>query len=353
MKPVAAARATMAVSAVTLAIAACAGTNQVAPLGVSASTRGAATQTAQKPRTTASPRRTAAVPRYNPCAPSFPGMRVGRPLADLYAGSLLCEFAVPQGARRLAIAPDTAHGVLTQSLPQALLADEVDRAQFWQIPGNPQGVLAWEKLHLPRSLAYTGSGSGSLAGTTIEWQDDYSLPAVPQQPLVNGQIDSRTMSLFAVDAGNGQTYLEVAVSVDWIPPRPASEVIPQSVRAVEITAVPDMNLYITAPAPVTITNPARVRRIVALIDSLPLSPPGVFSCPFGGDAELVLTFLTQQTGGSTLAVADLGLEGCEWISLTIGGKQQPGLGAPNGGRSFAAGVLRAAGVSWNLSKLVI
>jgi hypothetical protein len=161
------------------------------------------------------------------------------------------------------------------------------------------------------------------------------------------------MTLFSVDAGGGHTYLEVAVSVDWIPPRPASEVIPQAARAVKITAVPDMNLGIIPPPPVTITDPAQVRRITALIDSLPLFPPGVFSCPNDGGAELVLTFLTRGAGGAPLAVAELDLEGCEWTSLTVGGRQEPNLGAPNGARSFAAEVLHIADLSWNLSKLVM
>jgi hypothetical protein len=229
----------------------------------------------------------------------------------------------------------------------------VGRAEFWQVPGNPQGVLAWEKRHMPHALTYTGSGSGSLRGATIAWDDDYALPAVPAEPAVSGQINSRTMSLFTVDAGNGRTDIEAEASVEWIPPRPASEVVPQTARAVTITAVPDMNLHATPPAPVTVTDPAQVRRIVALINALPLSPPGVFSCPFDGGAEIVLTFRAKGPGGSPLAVADEGLEGCEWTSLVIGGQRQPSLGAPSGGRSVAAEVLRIAGLSWNVSKLVI
>jgi hypothetical protein len=291
--------------------------------------------------------------RHNPCALSFPGVPVGRALANLYAGSLLCEFAVPAGARRLARVPDAGYGFLEQSLPPTGLANEVSRTQFWQVPGNPQGVLSWERRHLPHTLTHTGSGSGSLKGSEIDWQDDYSLPAVPGQASVSGQISSRTMSLFAVDAGNGRTDIEVAVSVDWTPPRPAFELIPPGVRAVKIAAVPDMNLHTTPPAPVTVTNPVQVRRIVALIDSLPLSPPGVFSCPFDAGAEIVLTFLPQAGGGHPLAVAEQSLEGCGWTSLTAGGKQQPSLGAPSSGRSEAAEVLRIAGLPWNLSKLVM
>jgi hypothetical protein len=265
----------------------------------------------------------------------------------------MCDFAVPPGGRRLARAPDAGHGVLEQSLPPTGNPDEVGRAEFWQVPGSPQAALAWEKRQAPPALTYTGSGSGSLRGTTTEWEDDYSLPAVPARPSVNGQISSRTMSLFAVDAGNGRADIEVEVSVEWIPPRPASEAVPQAARAVTIAAVPDMNLGVTPPASVTVTDPAQVRRIAAVIDALPLSPPGVFSCPFDAGAKVVLTFRAQGRGDAPLAVAVEGLEGCEWTYLTIGGRQQPNLGAANSGRSVAAEVLSIAGLPWNLSRLVM
>ena len=70
-------------------------------------------------------------------------------------------------------------------------------------------------------------------------------------------------------------------------------------------------------------------------------------------AKVVLTFRAQGPDGFALAVAEPSLEGCEWTDLTIGGKPEPNLGAPHGGRSVAADVLRIAGLSWNLSKLVM
>jgi hypothetical protein len=82
-----------------------------------------------------------------------------------------------------------------------------------------------------------------------------------------------------------------------------------------------------AAAQVTVTDPAQVRRIVALVDGLPLAPPGGdFSCPADSGATLVLTFRTQP-GGPALAVAEPGLEGCEVVSFTIGGEPQLFLGA--------------------------
>jgi hypothetical protein len=279
-------------------------------------------------------------------------MPVGRALASLYAGSLVCDFAVPPGARRLVHVPDAGDGFLTQSLPRPGL-DEVDRVQLWQVPGSPRSVLAWEERRLRHALAASGSGSGGARGVTVEWQDSYDLPAVPGQPSPSGQIDSRTMTVYAVDAGSGRADIEVVASVSWIPPRPAADVVPPGARAVTIAVKPDMNVRITAPAAVTVTDPVRVRRIVALVDGLPLSPPsGDYHCPFDGWARLVLTFRAQP-GGPVLAVAEPDLEGCQWVSFTIGGKPRPSLGPVDGGRSFAASVARVAGLPWDLSKMVM
>ncbi|MGH3149242.1 MAG: hypothetical protein ACRDOB_00720 [Streptosporangiaceae bacterium] len=262
---------------------------------------------------------------------------------------MLCEFAVPPGARRLAHIPDVL-GDTPEPLPGP--ADQVERVQFWQVPGSPLDVLAWEKLHVRQALAFLGRGYGSRGATPVEWDDGYDLPAVPGQASPSGQIDSRTMTVSAARAEKGRTDLEVLVLVSWIPPRPAAEGVPSAAQAVTIAVKSDMNLHVTPPAPVTVTDPARVRRIVALVDGLPLSPRGGFSCPADGGATLVLTFRAQP-GGPALAVAEPGLEGCEMVSFTIGGQPQPTLGSLDGGRLFAASVARIAGLPWNLSKMVM
>jgi hypothetical protein len=334
-----------AAGAVALAAAACGSVHQAAAPGASGSIQ------AQPPAATASPG-SAAAARFDPCARSFPGLPVGRALASRYAGSLACDFVVPPGARRLAHAPDAGYGTLKQSAPLPGV-EEVDRVQYWQVPGSPQGILAWEKRHLPRALAAgaSGGGYGSRRGVIFEWDDSYDLPPVPAQPSPSGQIDSRTMTISAVRAGNGRADIEVLVSVGWTGPRPAAEVVPPAAHAVTIAVTPDINLHITPPAPVTVTDPAQVRRIVALVDGLPLSPPGVFSCPFDGGAMLVLTFRARP-GGPALAVAEPDLEGCRWVSFTIGGKPQPSLRPSDGGVHFADSVVRIAGLPWNLSKMI-
>lgn len=280
-------------------------------------------------------------------------MPVGRALASLYAGSLQCEFAVPPGARRLAHVPDAGDGFLKQSLPQPGLPYQVNRVRFWQVPGSPVGVLSWEKRHLPHALTAGGTGLGSMRGVTVEWDASYGLPAVHGQSPRGGQIGPRTMTIYAVDAGNGRADIEMQVSVGWIPPRPAADVVPPAARAVTIAVQPDTNLHLTRPAPVTVTDPAAVRRITALVNGLPLAPPGVgYHCPFDGFARLTLTFRARP-GTPALSVAVADLEGCQWVSFSIGGRQQPSLGPVNGGRAFAVFVARVAGLPWNLSRMVM
>jgi hypothetical protein len=100
------------------------------------------------------------------------------------------------------------------------------------------------------------------------------------------------------------------------------------------------------PAPATVTDPAKVSQIAALIDAQPLFPPGPYSCPADDGQFLRLTFRAR-TGGPVLAVATLATSGCEGILITVGGKQQPELG-PAVGRTTASQVLKIAGLRWQL-----
>ena len=77
----------------------------------------------------------------------------------------------------------------------------------------------------------------------------------------------------------------------------------------------------------TITDPAKVRALTALINGLTLFPPGAPDCPADFGGNLVLTF---RAGPRTpaLAVATVDLSGCDGVDLTIDGKSQPTLAGP-------------------------
>jgi hypothetical protein len=131
------------------------------------------------------------------------------------------------------------------------------------------------------------------------------------------------------------------------PGRAPSETIPAGARAVTVALYPDVNSHVKLPKPVTVTGPARVRGLVALVNGLPRFPAGRYSCPFDGGARLVLTFRAGP-GSPASAVATVALEGCEGVALTLRGRDEPGLGSPDGGRPEATQALKIAGLNWSL-----
>jgi len=158
-------------------------------------------------------------------------------------------------------------------------------------------------------------------------------------------LNSREMVVEVTGAGNGQTAIRVDAQVSWQPPRPATEWVPAATRAVTITQLPSLNPHAKRPpAPVTITDPAVVRRLAALVDGLGLSTigPGA-SCPAAFGGGIRLTFLAR-AGGAPLAVAQ-GPAPCGTVQLSVGGKRQPALQLTD---SFIPQVLKLAGLHWKV-----
>lgn len=260
--------------------------------------------------------------------------------AEADAAAILALFAVPPGAVKLSGAPSVGHGVLDKPATSPFTSDAVDDAAWWEVPGQPQQVVSWEQAHMPHRFSASGYSSGR-DGNVPYWADDFTLPAI------TGVLFTRELMVDAEAAGNGRTDLLVNAQVIWIPARPASEVVPSAARVVTLSLLPNLNSTAAPPGPVTITDPARVRALAALVDGLPLFPPVVFSCPAGFGDVLVLTFRAR-AGGPVLAVATVELSSCEGVDFTVSGKNEPGLGSPDGGRAFAAQVLKTAGLHWQL-----
>ncbi len=260
-----------------------------------------------------------------------------RAVAD--ADAILASFAVPQGARKLAPAPSVDKGVLKSPFEEPGTPDLVDKAEWWIAPGAPQSVLAWEARHLPHRFSAAGTGTGYGRDSATVWDETFSLPAVP------GVLDSRDLLVQVVQDG-AETAIRVDAQVSWQPARPASEKVPAPAKAVTISI--DLGLNQGGrkpPKPVTITDPAKVRALTAVINGLALFPPGDFSCPAGSDADIVLTFRAAPRAPA-LAVATVDLAGCNGVDFTIGGKSQPNLAGP--GTDIGPRVLKLAGLPWKI-----
>jgi hypothetical protein len=259
-----------------------------------------------------------------------------RAVAD--ADAILASFAAPPGASKLAAAPTVDKGALKTAIQISGTPDLVDKADWWLAPGTPLQVLAWETKHVsPRySSEGTASVSGPAGGESI-WSDMFSLPDV------TGVLDSRELVVEVVQDG-AKTAIRVDAQVTWQPAVPAtSKKVPAAAKAVTISMGLGANQGgKKPPKPVTITDPAKVGELKALIDNLPPSPPGLFNCPAGFGDNLVLTFRARP-GGPALAVATDMLSGCRAVDLVIGGKSQPSLSGASGPQ-----ILKIAGLPWKI-----
>ncbi len=269
-------------------------------------------------------------------APSSPAVSP-RQRAEADAAAILASFVRPPGARRLPAAPDVAGGALKQPVQVPGTPDLVDDASWWLAPGQPQAVLAWEQAHLPRRFASTGSGTSYAGGVPTEWSDEFSLPAVP------AVLNSRELIVQVVSAGHGQTAIRVDAQVTWLPAKPAAERVPAGAKSVTLREIPGLS-GVKPPAPVTVTNKAKVAKIAALAGALPVFPPGVYSCPADNGQSLMLTF--RGAVGRTLAVVEADATGCSTVSFTVGGKSLPTLWD---GATFVRQVLAIAGLHWQLT----
>jgi hypothetical protein len=289
------------------------------------------------PSQKSTPIESTSVPITSAKSPAQPALAPGqRAVAD--ADAILASFAVPPGARKLSGAPTVEKGVLTRPPQVPETPDLVDKAEWWIAPGTPQSVLAWEAKHLSHRFSTSGTGASSGPGFRT-WTQISSLPEIA------AVLDSRELLVTVVQDGD-TTAIRVDAQVTWQPARPASEKVPATAQAVTISMDLGQNQGgKRPPTPVTITDPARVSELKALINGLALFPPAMYSCPadFGGD--LVLTF---RAGPRTpaLAVATVDFGGCDSVDLTINGKSQPALAGP--GTDNGPRILKTAGLPWKI-----
>ena len=233
-----------------------------------------------------------------------------RQRAQKAAAAILASFAVPPGGHRLAAPPSLPGGVLKTPASYLGANWEVHLTAFWEASGGPQAVLAWEQAHLPRRFTPGDSGFGPLV-----WDRGFAL--APEGDLVDRELDVEVAS-----AGGGRTGIRLDAWVAWLPPRPASSLIPPTVSTVTIADLGnDGATPSRPPVTATITDPGTVRKLAALINGLPLSTtPADTPCPLSLNRFLSMTFRARP-GGPVLAIAQTGQQ-CYSVALTVRGAQQ-------------------------------
>ena len=226
------------------------------------------------------------------------------------------------------------------------------------MPGLPQQVLAWTARHVGRSHTDGGLITSLPVPGRPEtvWERDYALPPVP------GVEDTRELTVEVADAGGGQTAIRVDAQVTWLPARHGQRDGPgrRDRRHPEHDPRPGPEREAAAAA-ATVTSPEAVRRITAMVNALPVFPPGQRECGLGrGEVKPSCSRSWQpRRGGSsrppTSARKAASRLSSPWARRRSPATRGPGtppgspmLGVPYQGRALAGAILKTAGLKWKL-----
>jgi hypothetical protein len=196
--------------------------------------------------------------------------------------------------------------------------DLVDLHQFWRVPGDLRSVFDWIESHPPAGSAGQEGGAMGNRGGIVAQYVGYSF-LTPHW----GGAPAETLLFTGVRARGRGAAVRVDAQVVWLLKRPASERIPGGVRAILFEARGGGQADGGR-----VFNRHRIRRVTALIDSLPAAQPGAFSCPGSPGQSMRLVFLDG--AGHRLSTAYVDGGGCEIVNLWIHGRPQHALqGNPN------------------------
>jgi hypothetical protein len=164
-------------------------------------------------------------------------------------------------------------------------------------------------------------------------------------PWISGVVATRTLTLSVAALRGGGTGILVDAEETWIVTRPAGERVPAGVHEVGVTSARPGEAPILTR---TVTSPAKVRRIISLIDAMQVLQPGFYGCPALPVGAPVVTFDFRAAAGTpVLATAsltdyDFPSGPCNAVSFNIGGRPQK----PLVGGNFLSQVQRLLGVQF-------
>ena len=130
--------------------------------------------------------------------------------------------------------------------------------------------------------------------------------------------------------------------------------IPAAARVVTVTPVFDYGSLPSRSEPAsafTITNPAAVAKIAAVIDGLRQLADGTYSCPADVGSALMLTAMQltfrAAPGGPVVATVNADYTGCQFAWVTVGAHTVAPLDeSTSSGQPVQQQILAIAGVRW-------
>lgn len=210
---------------------------------------------------------------------------------------------------------------------------------WWVAPGTPGQAVKWSRAHPPpEALVYYPGVTEDcpMCGASIEfeWRG------------VSRARGSINLEVQATPLEGGGTAIRVATVGFWITPRPNTEVIPGGARLLRITAQATTRGTRVSERPVAIRDPARIERVISLLNSLPseqpVGQPG--TCPPFPGAVLRLAFYRSPRDARPVAVVRDNLESCGDVQVEIGAREEP----PLEGGELVSQISEAIGVKLDL-----
>jgi hypothetical protein len=243
------------------------------------------------------------------------------------ATSLLAKLPLPSGATQSATDPTGDGKALAYPAGgTAATPNAIDDHGWWVVPGSAGAALTYVKAHPPpgSSPGMSGSSSG-LSGRFVAMYG-FAWPAIA------GVLSTRSLVVEVVQLPDGSTGLRADAQDVWITPRAASERIPSGSRILQVSlghlvdpSRPQLfKVDKRLQRPFTVTSSAKIRRVVALINSLPGGQPGAYSCPMDFGTRVRLGFYARR-GARPLAVSVINPAGCQDVQLVLHGRLQPSL----------------------------
>jgi hypothetical protein len=238
----------------------------------------------------------AGVPKSSP--PSVAAhRRRARARARADAKNLMSRLTLPAGAVALTHEPAGGGGALSGPPNRpAGMTTLVDEHTWWRVPGSAASVLDYLSAHPPHGGKLTESGSqGTEHGPPVSGFVGFTWPPVAKL------LADRQLFVEAINLPGGGAGLRVDAQVQWIIPRPVSERIPRGVHEIDVTrGVPGKAPSIS----IKTVSPHVIRTLVAMVNSLGITQPGVWSCPAVIAGVPVVTFTFRASdGGTVLATA--------------------------------------------------
>lgn len=238
--------------------------------------------------------------------------------AQTAAQRILGKLQLPPGATRSA--GDPSGSKLASPATHPATPNLVDLHSFWRAPGDHFSVFDWIRQHPPAGSTLAAQGGGEVNGAiTSQWAGfSFLSPS-------SGGAPSEMLLLTVTAARGGGTAVRADAQVVWLLERSPAERIPAGARTV---AVSERGTNGHRSGRWTVTDAARVKRAVSIINALSADQPGGVACPadFGPYVTLVFT----SGSGERLATALVDGSGCGIVNLYVRGRREHALqGAPN------------------------